>query len=151
MAPPMLEELADAVRELDDVATTKATSVRLPTAVHRATILAVGLGMDGSFTAATAAALSDRIRVFLRQRAMSEHLERFPTDRPALAAVARRRIQGTGHPAERRPELVARVAEQVERREPRWLETAIDTTVDLVLDHVELLLEHEEQGAAGAA
>lgn len=151
MTPRTLDDLADAVRALEQASPPKPTSLRLPEAMHRATALAVELGMDASLTAATVHALTERVRGFLRQQALAEHVARFPEDRPSLAAVALRRIRGTGHAAERRPDLVTRVARQVERRDPRWLETALDATVERVLDHVELLLDESELAGSGAA
>ena len=53
----------------------KATSVRIPEALHRAVLVATDLGMDESFTAATVRALSDRLQAFARQRAIAEHFE----------------------------------------------------------------------------
>lgn len=96
----------------------KATSLRLPVPVHRATAIATQLGMDDSFTAATTAALLDRLHGFLRQRALADHLARFPEDVPALAAVVARRVSGTDHPAAHHPDLAARLAAAYERRDP---------------------------------
>ena len=47
------EELIEALSAAEDVEGSKATSVRLPEALHRAVLLATELGMDESFTAAT--------------------------------------------------------------------------------------------------
>jgi hypothetical protein len=151
MAGTTLDDLAEALAEHDRGAQARATSIRMSSALHRATAIAVELGMDASFSAATTHALAERTRSFLRQQAMAAHIARHPEDRPTLAAVASRRLSGTGHPAEARPELVARVAAHVEQREPRWLETALDATVDLVIDHVELLLREAVRTETGAA
>ncbi len=135
-----LDELFAALGELaDSRGETKATSIRQPAALHRAGLLATELGMDESFTAAANRALEERIRSFARQQALATHFERFPEDRPQLAAVALRRAAGTGHPAERHADVVEAVAHWVEDREPDWLLTSVDDTVDQVLRHVEMI------------
>ncbi len=118
---------------------TKATSIRQPAALHRAGLLATELGMDESFTAAANRALEERIRSFARQQALAAHFERFPEDRPRLAAVTLRRVAGTDHPAQRHPDVVEAVAQWVESREPDWLLISVDKTVDQVLRHVEMI------------
>lgn len=140
-AVPDIDQVMEALQEVERGAgTSKATSIRLPESLHRAVSLATELGMDDSFTAATTHALVDRLRGFVRQRALAAHIVRFPSDRPTLAAVAKRRVSGTDHPADRRPDLVAVAAEHVERRRPDWLSAGeVDAAVDLVLDHVEML------------
>ncbi|MCA1676435.1 MAG: hypothetical protein LC799_31110 [Actinobacteria bacterium] len=95
--------------------------------------------MDESFTAAANRALEERIRAFARRQALATHFTRFPTDRPRLAAVTLRRVAGTGHAAERHPDVVEAVAEWVESREPDWVFFAADETVDQVLRHVEMV------------
>lgn len=135
-----LDDLFAALAELrNSPGETKATSVRQPVALHRATQIAAELGMDESFTAAANRALEERIRGFARQQALTTHFDRFPEDRPHLAAVALRRVAGTGHPAERHPDAVQAVAQWVEGREPDWMLVSVDETVDQVLRHVEMI------------
>jgi 3',5'-cyclic AMP phosphodiesterase CpdA len=95
--------------------------------------------MDESFTAAANRALEERIRAFARQQALASHFERFPEDRPRLAAVTLRRVAGTDHPAQQHPDVVEAVAQWVESREPDWLLVSVDATVDQVLRHVEMI------------
>ena len=95
--------------------------------------------MDESLTAATNRALAERIRAFARQQALVAHLRRFPEDRPQLAAVASRRVRGTGHPAARHPELVEAAAQWIEDREPDWIFVNADETIDQVLRYVEMV------------
>jgi hypothetical protein len=135
-----LVELIAALEETESAAGSKATSIRLPEALHRAVGLATELGMDSSFTAATSRALTDRLHDFVRRLALAEHFREFPADRPALAAVAHRRVAGTDHPGTSRPELVDEVAAWVEERRPDWwLTGAIDDAVDEILGAVEML------------
>ena len=151
----LLDALLDALAEVDaGDAPARATSLRIPEPVHRAVQLATELGMDGSMTAATTAALLDRVEAFARQRALALHLAAHPEDEPALADVAARRVSGTGHPAVRRPDLVVRVADAVARRDPTWArEGRVDATIDRVLDLVELIddVERSAVGSSGSA
>lgn len=64
--------------------------------------------------AAANRALEERIRAFARQQALATHFDRFPEDRPRLAAVTLRRVAGTDHPAERHPDVIEAVAKWVE-------------------------------------
>lgn len=128
-----------------------ATSMRQPEALRRAAHLAVDLGMDDSVTAATNRALEQRIREFARQHALAAHLARFPQDRPSLGAVARRRVSGTGHPSENRPEVLDDVAEWVERHDPDWMRTSADETVDHVLRVAEMIVDGVGARSSGAA
>jgi hypothetical protein len=135
-----LDGLIEALAGLDQADVSKATSVRIPEALHRAVLLATELGMDESFTAATTRALADRLFDFVRRRALAEHFSRFPADLPTLATVAHRRVQGSDHPAVSHPELVEAAATWVEQRRPDWALTgAADETVDEVLGYVEML------------
>ena len=136
----LLAALSDA-DAADGTASTRATSLRLPEAVHRAAMLATELGMDPSLTVATTEALLDRVRRFARATALAQHLADFPDDEPQLADVALRRASGTEHPAATRPELVRAVAELVAESDPTWARAGrIDATVDRVLDGVDLMV-----------
>lgn len=135
-----LEELIEAMSAAEDADGSKATSVRLPEALHRAVLLATELGMDESFTAATSRALRERLGDFVRREALAEHFSKFPADLPRLADVARRRVQGSDHPGVSRPELIEEAAAWVEQRRPEWaVSGAVDDTVDEVLGYVEML------------
>jgi hypothetical protein len=135
-----LEELLEALAAAEELEGSRATSVRLPEALHRAVLLATELGMDESFTAATSRALRNRLGEFVRRQALAEHFSKFPADVPRLADVAKRRVQGSEHPGASHPELVDEAAEWVEQRRPEWaLSGAVDDTVDEVLGYVEML------------
>ncbi|MGH3768066.1 MAG: hypothetical protein ACRDTX_23450 [Pseudonocardiaceae bacterium] len=136
-----LDDLFEALGELaDSRGDTKATSIRQPAALHRAGLLATELGMDESFTNAVNRALEERIRAFAKREAFATHLERFPEDRPQLAAVTLRRVAGTDHLAQRHPDVVEAVARWVEGREPDWLLVSVDEAVHQVLRHVEMIV-----------
>jgi len=140
-----MSTLDDLLEALGDLAASrggsKATSIRQPAALHRAAQIAAELGMDVSLTAAANHALAERVRAFARQQAFAAHLRQFPEDRPPLAAVALRRIRGSGHPAEGQPDLVRAAAEWIERRDPDWILVDADGTVDLLLRYVEMIAE----------
>ncbi len=134
------DELLEAVAAVDQTTGSKATSVRLPEALHRAVVLATELGMDESFTAATTQALSDRLHDFVRRTALAEHFRQFPADRPPLGVIARRRVHRSDHPAASHPELVDEAAAWVESRRPDWAVIgAVDEAVDEVLRFVEMV------------
>ena len=134
-----LDDLFRALGGLAEDGPVQATSLRLPKALHDALAVATELGMDSSVSAATREALVERIREFARQEAFKEHFASFPDDTPKLAAVAKRRVSGTTHPAVSHPDLVDEVAAEMERREPDWAFTALDDTVEDVLAYVDLL------------
>lgn len=137
-----LLELLTTLAELDQAGDVKATSVRMPEALHHAVAIATELGMAESFTAATNDALASRVRAFARQQALSAHLGRFPHDRPELQAVVRRRVSGTDHPAALHEQLTVTVARRYEQRHPDWAVSGeADHAVDQVLDLVEMLVE----------
>lgn len=134
------EELLEALAAAGEDAEAKATSLRLPAALHRAVLLATELGMDESLTAATTRALRDRLHSFVRQEAIAEHFRTYPADVPTLAAVAHRRVRGSAHPGASRPDLIDDAAAWVANRRPGWALTGrVDETVDEVLDSVEML------------
>jgi hypothetical protein len=136
----LLSALADAGTE-EGSTPPRATSLRLPEAVHRAAMLATELGMDPSLTAATTEALLDRVRRFARGQALAQHLAAFPADEPDLAAVALRRTSGTDHPAASHHDLTRAVARVVAEHDPAWARTGrVDATVGRVLETVDLLV-----------
>ena len=138
-----LLELLTTLEELDraSVGDVKATSVRMPDALHRAVAIATELGMAESFTAATNDALASRVRAFARQQALAEHLARFPHDQPELEAVVRRRVSGTGHPAALHDQLTVEAARRYAQRHPDWAVAGeVDHAVDQVLELVEMLV-----------
>jgi len=137
-----LRDLLASLDELDGSGDVKATSVRMPEALHHAVVIATELGMAESFTAATNEALAFRVRAFARQQALAAHLARFPHDQPELEAVVRRRVSGTGHPAALHEELTVAAAQRYAQRHPDWaVSGAVDHAVDQVLELVEMLVE----------
>lgn len=137
-----LADLLVCLEGLDTPGAAPATSVRMSEALHRAVAIATELGMAASFTAATNEALADRVRAFARQQALAGHLACFPDDLPELAAVVRRRVSGTDHPAAGHDELMGAAATWYARRYPDWAVSGeVDQAVDRVLELVEVLVE----------
>ncbi|MEX1164597.1 MAG: hypothetical protein WEB03_13575 [Nitriliruptor sp.] len=137
-----LFELLATLDELDSSGDVKATSVRMPEALHQAVAIATELGMAESFTAATNDALASRVRAFARQRALAAHLARFPQDQPDLEAVVRRRVSGTDHPAALHEQVTVAAAQRYEQRHPDWAVSGdVDHAVEQVLELVEMLVE----------
>jgi hypothetical protein len=90
---------------------------------------------------ATNEALASRVRAFARQQALATHLGRYPHDQPELAAVVRRRVSGTDHPAALHEQLTVTVAQRYEQRHPDWAVSGeADHAVDQVLELVEMLV-----------
>ena len=139
-----LDDLLDALGALHAETSSKATSIRLPEALHNAIQIATELGMDDSFTSATTHALTERVRDFARQQALAAHFAKYPEDVPSLADVAHRRVLGTDHPAASKPELVDTLASLVEQQWPDCVSSGhVDEAVDRVLQMVETLQLHE--------
>ena len=137
-----LDDLLEALEDAGAQTQPRATSVRIPTSLHRAVVLATELGMDESFTAATNRALRDRLHSFVRRQTFVEHFREFPDDIPTLAAVAHRRIRGSAHPGVYSPELVDQAADWLTEQRPEWARTGrIDETVDEVLQYVSMLAD----------
>jgi hypothetical protein len=137
-----LFELLATLDELDSSGVVKATSVRMPEALHQAVAIATELGMAESFTAATNDALASRVRAFARQQALAAHLARFPHDQPALEAVVRRRVSGSDHPAALHEQVTVAAAQRYEQRHPDWaVSGGVDHAVEQVLELVEMLVE----------
>ena len=146
--PTALEALSDAMDEHDSGgAATRPTSLRISAPLLRAAMLAAEIGMDKNLTAATEAALHERITSFIRHRGLAEHFTEFPEDLPTLAGVAKGRIRGTGHEAEQHPDVIDRVAAHVEQQVPRWaFDGSLDATVERVLDITEAVLATTSEG-----
>jgi hypothetical protein len=137
-----LFELLATLDELDSSGDVKATSVRMPGALHQAVAIATELGMAESFTAATNDALASRVRAFARQRALAAHLAQFPHDQPDLEAVVRRRVSGTDHPAALHEQVTVAAAQRYAQRHPDWAVSGeVDHAVEQVLELVEMLVE----------
>lgn len=137
-----LRDLLTSLDELGSSGDVKATSVRMPEALHHAVAIATELGMAESFTAATNEALTSRVRAFARQQALAAHLTQFPHDQPDLEAVVRRRVSGTDHPAALHEQLTVAAAQRYAQRHPDWaVSGAVDHAVDQVLELVEMLVE----------
>lgn len=144
-----LPDLLACLGEFDSSGEVKATSVRMPEALHHAVVIATELGMAESFTAAMNEALASRVRAFARQRAVAEHLGRFPDDQPELETVVLRRVSGTDHPAALHEQLTVEAAQRYARRHPDWAVAGeVDHAVDQVLELVEMLVEVPSSRAA---
>lgn len=146
--------LIDLIAKLDELdgpgsGHVRATSLRMPEALHQAVAVATELGMAESFTAATTDALTSRVRAFARQQALADHIARFPGDQPDLEAVVRRRVSGTDHPAAHHEHLTVEAARRYEQRHPDWAASGeVDRAVDQVLELVELLVAMPEPAAS---
>ena len=97
-----------------DGAATVNTSMRLPVALRDAAALAVQhLGVAGSTTGLTAAALRRALQTAVTEAALEAHFAQHPHARPSLAEVALALAAQDGSPLADRPELLERAATQV--------------------------------------
>ena len=110
-----LQVLDEINRLLDaDGDATVNTSMRLPAALRDAAALAVRhLGVAGTTTSLTAAALRRALETAVTEAALEAHFEQHPHTRPALADVALALAAQDGSPLADRPELLERAAAQV--------------------------------------
>ncbi len=110
-----LEVLDEINRLLDtDGDATVNTSMRLPASLRDAAALAVRhLGVAGSTTSLTAAALRRALETAVTEAALEAHFEQHPHARPSLAEVALALAAQDGSPLADRPELLERAAAQV--------------------------------------
>lgn len=135
----------------NDPASSRATSVRLPAALHELAMLAGEMGWEESFTATVTESLADRLRRTIRREAIAAQVARFPDEVPTLADVAVRRVEGTTHPATTSPGLLSTVAGRYEQSHPTWAADGdVDQAVDEVLDRVELLVDLQGADVAAA-
>ena len=99
--------------DADDDSTVN-TSMRLPATLRDAAALAVQhLGVAGSTTSLTAAALRRALETAVTEAALEVHFEQHPHARPSLAEVALALAAQDGSPLAERPELLERAAAQV--------------------------------------
>ncbi|MDY7104876.1 MAG: hypothetical protein S0880_27130 [Actinomycetota bacterium] len=114
-------EVLDRINELldaDDAATVN-TSMRLPVALRDAAALAVEhLGLGGSATTLTAAALRTALETAVMERALEAHHVMHPGTRPTLAEVAFALAAQDGSTLADHPELIERAAADVLVRHP---------------------------------
>ncbi len=115
-----LQVLDEINRLLDaDGDTTVNTSMRLPATLRDAAALAVQhLGVAGSTTSLTAAALRRALETAVTEAALEAHFEQHPHARPSLAEVALALAAQDGSTLAERPELLERAAAQVLARHP---------------------------------
>ncbi len=108
---PLLERLVDLL-DVED-AESVGTSVRLPTALRDAAVLAAELGYVGSTTELTVRGLREVLESLVQRAVLDAHYQRFPGARPDLAEIALVAAELDGHPLAARPDLVRRAAVEI--------------------------------------
>ena len=109
-----MNELLDATEDA-----TVNTSMRLPSALRDAAALAVErLGVAGSTTTLTTAALRSALETAVMEAALQAHYREHTGARPTLAEVALALAAQDGSPLAARPEVIERAAAQVAARHP---------------------------------
>jgi hypothetical protein len=92
---------------------TVGTSVRLPTNLRDAAVVAVDLGFAASTTELTVRGLQDALEAFAQRAALDAHYDEHPHARPSLAEIALMTAEIDGNPLANRPELVRRAAAEI--------------------------------------
>jgi hypothetical protein len=92
---------------------TVGTSVRLPTNLRDAAMVAVDMGFAASTTELTVRGLQDALEAFAQRAALDAHYEEHPHARPDLAEIALMTAEIDGSPLTNRPELVRRAATEI--------------------------------------
>jgi len=109
-----LARLLDLLEGLDQAGqATMGTSVRLPTSLRAAAVLATEMGLTGSMTELTVAAVREALEAFAQRGVLEAHYQAHPDTRPTLGEVALATAQIDGNPLADQPELVARAAQAI--------------------------------------
>ncbi|MDQ2709227.1 MAG: hypothetical protein M3Z25_17045 [Actinomycetota bacterium] len=108
---PLLVRLVDLL-DVED-AESVGTSVRLPTALRDAAVLAAELGYVGSTTELTVRGLREVLESLVQRAVLDAHYQRYPGARPDLAEIALVAAELDGHPLAARPDLVRRAAVEI--------------------------------------
>jgi len=119
---------------------TVGTSVRLPTNLRDAAVVAVDMGFAASTTELTVRGLQDALEAFAQRAALDAHYEDHPHARPNLAEIAQMTAEIDGNPLADRPELIRRAAAEI------WSVKA-DATPDDVLIYAAGLAAATAKGA----
>lgn len=109
-----LTQLLDLLDRLDEEGqATMGTSVRLPTSLREAAVLATEMGLTGSMTELTVVAVRDALEAFAQRTVLDAHYQAHPDARPSLGEIALATAQIDGNPLADRPELVERAAREI--------------------------------------
>ncbi len=96
-----------------DGQTTVGTSVRLPTDLREAAVVATEMGLAGSMTELTVGAVRDALEAYAQRAILDAHYEAHPDTRPSLAEIALATAQIDGNPLALRPDLIERAAREI--------------------------------------
>jgi hypothetical protein len=94
-------------------AETVGTSVRIPTSLRDAAVLAAGMGLGASTTELTVRGLRDALEAFAQRAVLDSHYRSHPHVRPDLAEVALATAEIDGSDLAGQPELVRQAAAQI--------------------------------------
>lgn len=94
---------------------TVGTSIRIPTALRDAAVVATDLGLAPSTTDLTVRGLRGALEAFAQRAVLDAHYEEYPEARPDLAEIALATAEMEGNPLADSPELIRRAAEGVRR------------------------------------
>lgn len=98
---------------------TSNTSMRIPTALREAAVLAVQeLGVASSVTALTADALRATLEAVVMQAVLDDHYEQYPEARPSLGDLAVAAAELDAHPLAGRPDRLRQAAAEIAECHP---------------------------------
>lgn len=115
------EEAIERISQLlgSDMTETANTSMRIPTALRDAAVLAAQeLGVAPSATALTTMALRSALEAVVMQAALDDHYERHPGTRPDIADLAVAAAELDGHPLAAEPQRIRQAAAELAARHP---------------------------------
>jgi hypothetical protein len=92
---------------------TAGTSVRLPSSLRDAAVVATELGLAATTTEVTVRGLRDVLEAFAQRAVLEAHYREHPGARPSLAEVALATAELDGNPLAHDPALIRRAADAV--------------------------------------
>lgn len=98
-----------------DSSETVGTSMRIPTALRDAAVIAAELGLAPSTTDLTVRGLRATLEAFAQRAVLDAHYEEYPEVRPDLAEIALATAEMDGNPLADHPDLIRRAAEGVRK------------------------------------
>jgi hypothetical protein len=107
----VLLDLLDAA----DSGTTVGTSVRLPTALRDAAVVAVRAGLLPSVTDVTVRGLRSELEAVANRAVLDQHYREHPDARPERWEIALATAEISGHPLAAQPQMIRRAADELAR------------------------------------
>ena len=101
--------------EAADSGTTVGTSVRLPTALRDAAVVAVRAGLLPSVTDVTVRGLRSELEAVANRAVLDQHYREHPDARPERWEIALATAEISAHPLAAQPQMIRRAADELAR------------------------------------